>query len=112
MTSCNGIPKASIFDMVMFMVALGSRRLRRWRSVLMVSGGKPWAMAGTAMWKRKEALPWPKSKITPRSRACQTKVEDAVLVVEHGCAHGVAVGVDVAGAVAGEQFGVGAGGFG
>ena len=47
-TSCKGIPRASIFDMTTTMVALESRRLRRCRSLLIVSGGNPCSMAGTA----------------------------------------------------------------
>ena len=43
-----------------------------WRSVLMISGRKPWAKAARAVSKLKLATPWPTSKRTPRSRASST----------------------------------------
>jgi len=59
-------------DMVMGIVALGSIRLDLCKSVLIVSGWKPWVIAGTAMRNQNEPLPCPVSNIMPRSRAWWT----------------------------------------
>ncbi len=45
---------------------------RIWTSELITSGLKPSASIARAVWKPNEPLPWPMSKITPRSRAALT----------------------------------------
>jgi len=42
-----------------------------WTSELMMSGGNPATSIASATVKSNDPLPWPMSKITPRSRACQ-----------------------------------------
>ena len=60
---------ARYLDMVCSMLTTGPFTLPMWKSVLMVSGGKPCSRAGTALRNQKLAAPCPRSKRTPRSRA-------------------------------------------
>ena len=69
MTSGRGMLRLRNFDMVPSMVFMPPLALLTWRSVEIVSGAKPWRMAGTAHLKSREPEPWPTSNKMPRSRA-------------------------------------------